>query len=310
MHVKKNGTDAVTPKAGSATGVVFSLPPDSYTVSEVGVAGYTQTGITGDCASDGTVTLNAGDNKTCTITNNDDAPKLTLDKIVVNDNGGTRLESAWMLTADGGAAGTLSGPGASGSTDVVSLSTFKAGTYALSEALIAGQPGAGDYDTTGWSCTGGTQNGSNVTIALGATVVCTITNNDKPNAVSLVTHQKVILHDTATITPIVRNTNEGPSKVTFTVYQSNVSGVCTTSLGSWDVDIVWPQGDTTSTSITVGTSAPAGLTIDTNIPGTPTSLTRYWTALYSGNKLTTNNNDLNGSKTTPCNESTALTIVQ
>ena len=30
----------------------------------------------------------------------------------MNDNGGTAGESAWTLTANGGAAGTLSGPGA------------------------------------------------------------------------------------------------------------------------------------------------------------------------------------------------------
>ena len=44
------------------------------------------------------ITLGLGDSAVCTITNNDNKPSLTLDKIVVNDNGGTALESG--LDAD------------------------------------------------------------------------------------------------------------------------------------------------------------------------------------------------------------------
>ena len=44
----------------------------------------------GDCAANGTVTFALGENKTCTITNDDMAPKLTLVKTVINDNGGTK----------------------------------------------------------------------------------------------------------------------------------------------------------------------------------------------------------------------------
>lgn len=43
----------------------------TYTVSETNQAGYTGT-IGGDCATDGTITLTAGETKTCTITNDDD----------------------------------------------------------------------------------------------------------------------------------------------------------------------------------------------------------------------------------------------
>ena len=51
--------------------------------------GYAASDWGGDCAADGTITLLPGDDKTCTITNDDIAPKLTLVKTVVNDNGGT-----------------------------------------------------------------------------------------------------------------------------------------------------------------------------------------------------------------------------
>ena len=58
---------------------------------------------------------------TCTITNDDNAPKLTLDKVVVNDNGGTTLPSAWTLTATGtrSPTGDADRPGAAGDADVV-----------------------------------------------------------------------------------------------------------------------------------------------------------------------------------------------
>ena len=46
------------------------------------------------------VTVALGDDITCTITNDDNAPKLTLNKVVVNDNGGTALESAMDADRD------------------------------------------------------------------------------------------------------------------------------------------------------------------------------------------------------------------
>src|SRR5439155_323598 len=109
----------------------------------------------------------------------DNAPSLTLNKIVVNDNGGTALESAWTLTATGPT--TISGPGAAGSTDVVSGPTFKADTYTLSES-----GGPSGYTASSWTCTGGTQNGNKITVGLGESATCTIVNNDNAPALHLI----------------------------------------------------------------------------------------------------------------------------
>src|SRR3989344_894655 len=110
----------------------------TYNLSEsAGPAGYTN-GTTWVCTGTGnqddsdTVTLDPGENATCVITNTDNAPSLTLNKVVVNDNGGTTLESAWTLNAAGPTP--LSGPGAVGSADVVSGASFDQGTYTLSES--------------------------------------------------------------------------------------------------------------------------------------------------------------------------------
>src|SRR4029077_3986883 len=122
----------------------------TYALSESGPTDYTNGGFScsknGDPYADATsITLGLGDTAICKITNDDKAPSLTLNKIVVNDNGGSRAESEWTLTANGGAAGTLSGAGAAGGTDVVSGTGFKAGTYALSES------GRTDYTNGGFS---------------------------------------------------------------------------------------------------------------------------------------------------------------
>ena len=105
-----NGTDVndLSGKSG-VTGDVTA--PDTFRLSEAnGPVGYTasawscvQTGTTTEVPvdADGDVDLEAGDDVTCTITNDDVAPSLTLDKVVVNDNGGTEQESAWIGVGDG-----------------------------------------------------------------------------------------------------------------------------------------------------------------------------------------------------------------
>ena len=50
-----------------------------------------------------------GGEATCTITNDDIAPKLHLRKVVVNDNGGTATVANFTLTANGTGTNDLSG---------------------------------------------------------------------------------------------------------------------------------------------------------------------------------------------------------
>src|SRR5439155_6123793 len=73
LHVKSGVTEVTgSPAAGSETGTVYTLTVGSYVVSEDGApTGYAQTGFSGDCNSTGAVTVVAGAEKTCTITNDD-----------------------------------------------------------------------------------------------------------------------------------------------------------------------------------------------------------------------------------------------
>lgn len=106
----------------------------------------------------------------CTPSANPGQATLTLKKDVINDNGGTAVDTDFTLTFTGPDTG--SGP----ETDsAVTGVTVPAGSYALSETGPAG------YDLTAINCTGGADaNGlDGLTLADGEDVTCTFVNDDK-----------------------------------------------------------------------------------------------------------------------------------
>jgi hypothetical protein len=62
-----------------ASGVPASFSAGTYQLSELQQPGYTLRGYSGDCSANGIVTLAPGENKTCTITN-DDLPKISCEE--------------------------------------------------------------------------------------------------------------------------------------------------------------------------------------------------------------------------------------
>ena len=164
--------------AGPSVSNGASFDAGTYALSESGPSGYDPSAW--DCEGgdqDGaSVTIGLGEDVTCTITNDDTAPSLTLVKVVTNDDGGTKVAADWTLTATGPVVVTGAG-GASSGDD------FEAGTYALSES------GPSGYDQSAWDCDGGTQEGASITLALGESATCTITNDDQP---ATLTVEKVV----------------------------------------------------------------------------------------------------------------------
>lgn len=176
LHVKLSGAEVVgSPAVGiAAPGTPYSLVAGTYVVSEDANASYTQT-FSGDCNSSGSVTLIAGDNKTCTITNNDVAPGVVIApevvapvaalpasikvvKRVINDNGGTKTVADFPLFVSG--------------TSVVSgvTNVFPApATYTVTETSNSKYTRrfSGDCNASG-----------RVSLVSGDAKVCTITNND------------------------------------------------------------------------------------------------------------------------------------
>ncbi|MEK7117644.1 MAG: hypothetical protein AAB861_02610 [Patescibacteria group bacterium] len=111
LHVKQDGTDVDgSPFSGSTFGEDLILGPGTYVVSEDPVSSY-DISFFGDCSTqDGIVTIEAGGNYTCTVTNtfNPVPPPpppppppstgtLTLVKVLPNNNGGTATEGDFAV---------------------------------------------------------------------------------------------------------------------------------------------------------------------------------------------------------------------
>ena len=168
-----NVSDADFP--GDENGTTVTLNAGDYSVSENGVAGYTA-GYSANCAG----SIGLGEHKYCTVTNDDNVPVLILIKQVVNSFGGTADEDDWLLKADGPT--DIYGWGGASSD-----SSFKAGTYTLSEW---GFPQG--YSASDWECVGGSQNSNQITLGLGEHAACTVTNYDNP---AKITVTKEVIND-------------------------------------------------------------------------------------------------------------------
>jgi hypothetical protein len=172
------GADGPTPLAATvAAASGTELEPGTYTLDATSLAAYAAQGWTcvGVSLEAGNkVTLAAGVSATCTITHDDVAPVLTLEKQVTNDNGGTAQPSGFLLTATG--PSTVSGNGT-----VASGASFLAGSYTLSSSTLPG------YSAGAWSCVGATLGpGDAISLGIGESAVCSITDDDVAPSLTLV----------------------------------------------------------------------------------------------------------------------------
>jgi hypothetical protein len=140
----------------------LTLPIGSYSVVEdaTPIAGYT---TTYDNCTD--VAVTSGGSATCTITNNDQQGTLIVKKLVVNDNGGTKVATDFTFKVGSGTATAFTQDGADTLKGKNTISV-DAGTYTVTEPAVTG------YGTTYDKCT-------SVVIANGGTATCTITNDDQ-----------------------------------------------------------------------------------------------------------------------------------
>ena len=167
------------------------MSPNTYTIGESGgPTGYSKTSTL--CSTDGgaavettSIQVDAGHSYVCTITNDDQAPSLTLVKHVTTDDGGSAVPEDWTLTATGDQDDptVISGDGGTSSDG-----TFQSGTYTLSES--AGPLG---YTAGSWSCSGDVENvNDTVTLGIGESATCEITNDDQPGTLHIV---KQVIND-------------------------------------------------------------------------------------------------------------------
>jgi uncharacterized repeat protein (TIGR01451 family) len=227
-----SGSDSGSGVAGSLS-VSDAAGTCTYTLSETGgpASGYVASAWVcspGVSLNGDQISIGSGGGS-CTITNDDVAPSLTLVKDVVNDNGGTLPATAWTLTANGptpisGAGGVSSGAG------------FSAGTYALSEA------GPTTYVASSWTCVGGSQTGASVTLGSGESAVCTIRNDDIQPRLTVV---KVVSNDNGGLlsvgdfplfvsgTPVQSGASNGFDVGTYAVSETQQAGY---EAGTWGGD--------------------------------------------------------------------------
>ncbi len=170
-----------SPAAGSETGTTYTVPAGTYTASETGApSGYHFDGFSGDCNSSGVVTVAVGENKTCTLTNNDIAPTVKVIKHVINDNGGTNVAADWSIHLQNSTPAEVSGSPAAGS-ETGTTYTVPAGTYTASET---GAPSGYHFDGFSGDC----NSSGVVTVAVGENKTCTLTNNDIAPTVKVIKH--------------------------------------------------------------------------------------------------------------------------
>jgi len=169
------GLDTITGYHGDASVTNMPVQPGVYTLSEANQPGYGASDwvCSGAVVSGGnTIKLKGGDKADCTIVN-DDFPfsTLTLVKKVINDGGGSLLESDFTLKFDNG-AGT-SGSGVTGDTAITNV-VVAPGIYDLTESQLTG------YRLTGIKCDGADPDGMDkLKITDGEKITCVFVNDDQ-----------------------------------------------------------------------------------------------------------------------------------
>jgi hypothetical protein len=229
------------------TPTVVSL--GAHTASEVTLPGYTASDWGGACAANGAVTLAAGENKTCTITNDDQQAFIIVNKTVVNDNGGNAAANDFALKVDGNSV-----------SDEVAY-PVNPGTHTASETTLTG------YTAGAWG--GDCATNGSVIVALGQTKTCTITNDDQ--AATLIV-KKVLPNDNggiATASQFSFSVNTGAA----TAFEVDGENQMTVNAGTYSVvetnpmtgyavsydnctNVVIPNGGTATCTITNDDIAP------------------------------------------------------
>ncbi len=226
---KASVTDAAGASTEMAWDTVTGLRAGAYDADETGPAGYTPSEWTGDCAEDGTITLLPGDEKTCTITNSDVQPKLTLVKTMDIKYGGTATAADFKASVSSGEI----------SMEVPwNTSTgFNVGDYVVSETVLKG------YEASAWG--GDCAEDGSITLGPGDEKTCTITNSDIQPQLKLVKTMDIQYGGTATdFQAAVKDASGASTNVawdTFTgfdvgAYDANETGPAGYTASAWGGD--------------------------------------------------------------------------
>ena len=150
----------------------------TYILDESGPLGYNSLGwiCDGGTRVGSTIRLRSGQDVSCTVINDDiRAPHLTLNNILINNDGGaaTLADFDLQATSVDDWSTPILGP------DPSALSWMGVGADVDPEVVyLLTESGPGGYTASDWTCVGGYQDGNSIVLAAGEDAVCTITNND------------------------------------------------------------------------------------------------------------------------------------
>lgn len=166
-----NGGTGTGSAAGSESGTAYTLEVGkAYAVTESGgPSGYTQS----DSSECVIASAGAGATYTCTITNDDQPGTLIVNKVVINDNGGSTATSTFSFKVNDGTSVFFE-------SDAQNSISENAGSYSVVEDATTA------YTAMYSNSINGNADCNNLSIAIGATVTCTITNNDIAPTLTLV----------------------------------------------------------------------------------------------------------------------------
>ena len=171
--------DGVDPALSYSVGIGADVVAyTTYILDESGPLGYNSLGwiCDGGTRVGSTIRLRSGQDASCTVINDDiRAPHLTLNNVLINNDGGTATLADFDLQAtslDDWSTPIL-GP------DPSALSWMGVGADVAPEVVyLLTESGPDGYTPSDWTCVGGYQDGNSVVLAAGEDAVCTITNND------------------------------------------------------------------------------------------------------------------------------------
>ncbi len=239
------GSSTISGVTGSSSVTNASVSAGIYTLSESGPTGYEA----GDWVCDGgtqdgnQIQLDNGQSATCTITNDDITPTLTVVKNVINDNGGTLTATDFSIKLNNDALSFSTATQSGATTTYVSTPVVQANTsYILSESDLSG------YQEGTWSCidVDTEQTVTAATLNEGQNVRCTITNDDVAPTLRLIKSvrsgdaqpEDFTLTATGTngFSDVGNSTTFHPidANTPYTLSESTVEGY--SQLGSWSCD--------------------------------------------------------------------------